>query len=343
MDLSHHSDAFWDIFIGECIRLKAPLYRRLTEGVRDDAELRAMAAQAKPGQPMANMLFAAVHYLLLRGAQHPLRSHYATLGPVEAFGDPFPLFRDFCLSHGEEISALIVSRVTNTNEVGRSALLYAGFSVLASRAEAPLHLIEIGPSAGLNMFWDLYAYRFFQDGVALRAGGEDATPVIDMEVSGGMPPLGPPPDIGVRLGLERDPVDLSLETDRDWLRALIWPDHPGRFRRLEAALAATRNVHPDIRKGDALDLIGGAMANMPRSGTLCGFHTMATYQFSREDREALDALLTIAGLRRPVWRLSMEWHEGDYPLMLTRYRDGFMEPQCLAHCDPHGRSMVWRS
>lgn len=141
MDLSDRSDVFWDIFIGECVRLKAPLYRRLTEGVRDDAELRAIAAQARPGQPMANMLFAAVHYLLLRGAQHPLRSHYATLGPAEASGDPFPLFRDFCLSHREAIGVLIAARVTNTNEVGRSALLYVGFSVLAAQAEAPFHLI----------------------------------------------------------------------------------------------------------------------------------------------------------------------------------------------------------
>lgn len=193
------------------------------------------------------------------------------------------------------------------------------------------------------MFWDGYGYRFFRDGVVSKTGVDDAKLVLDMEISGGMPPLGPPPDIGMRLGLERDPVDLSHDADRDWLRALVWPDHPARFHRLEAALAATQKMRPDIRKGDALDLIGGAMADMPRNGTLCVFHTMATYQFTRDDREALDALLTIAGLRRPVWRLSMEWEDGAYPLVLTRYRDGVTAPQRLAQCDPHGNAMVWQS
>ncbi len=43
---------------------------------------------------MANILFGAVHFLLLRGADHPLRRHYRNLngGALLEGEDPFPLF-----------------------------------------------------------------------------------------------------------------------------------------------------------------------------------------------------------------------------------------------------------
>jgi hypothetical protein len=116
----------WDFFAGESLRQRAPLYARLATGIRDDERLRALAAKARPGQPMANLILAAVHLLLLRGAQHPLRAHYRTLAPEDApppGEDPFPLFRDFCLAHEVEIAPLVAAHVTNTNEVGRSAYL----------------------------------------------------------------------------------------------------------------------------------------------------------------------------------------------------------------------------
>ena len=45
---------------------------------------------------------------------------------------------------------------------------------------------------------------------------------------------------------------------------------------------------------------------VPRGRDVCVYHTIAVYQFSREMKEALDDILTVAGLRRPVLRLSFE-------------------------------------
>src|SRR5438105_5012632 len=83
------------------------------------------AGRAKPGQPHANMILGAVHFLLLRGAEHPLKRFYATVGgTVGAEGeDPFPDFRDFIGAHRDAIARLIEARVTNTNEVARSTIL----------------------------------------------------------------------------------------------------------------------------------------------------------------------------------------------------------------------------
>jgi hypothetical protein len=346
MSPSDRATDYWDFFIAECVRQKAPLYARLAKCVRDDEKLSALGAGARPGQPIANLILGAVHFLLLRGLSHELRAHYRTLNPHDAplaTGDPSPLFRDVCLAHEDEIAAIVSSRVTNTNEVGRSAYLHAGFLRIAMEAGEPLHVIELGPSAGLNLYWDRYLYRYVRDGAVFTAGAEDGRLMLETQLIGPhTPPLGPSPRVGLRLGLERDPVDLSDPEARLWLKALVWPDHKERFLHLERALEATSSFVLDIEAGDALTLLPDALAKAPRGGALVVAHTMTTYQLSKLEREGLDNLLILASVRRPVWRLSMEWGDGIYPLKLTRYADGATNTRVLAICDPQGGMMEWR-
>jgi hypothetical protein len=150
---------YWEFFVAEARRSNAPLYEQFALGVSRNEALKQFANGVRPGQPPANILFAAVHYLL-RGADHPLRRFYPNLDDRACKSDSaavFPAFRNFVEVHREEIALLIRTRVTNTNEVGRSAVLHAGFRALAQAAGEPLHLIELGPSAGLNLIWDRYA------------------------------------------------------------------------------------------------------------------------------------------------------------------------------------------
>jgi PPOX class probable FMN-dependent enzyme len=311
----------------------------------DDPVLLAMAAKGRAGQPMANLIFAAAHYLLLRGAEHPLRSYYRTLTPDDALerGDPFLLFRDFCLTHACEIEELIATRVTNTNEVGRSAYLRAGFLAVAAKGGEPLHLIELGPSAGLNLHWHRYGYRYVRAGAVHVTGARGARFLLDTKLEGSLiPPMRENPQLGKYLGLERDPVDLSDPDARDWLKALIWADHMERLARLTQALEATAGLSLEIRKGDGLALLPDALADCPKDGALCLFHTLTTYQFDKPERQALDDILVLASLRRPIFRLSLEFSGGVYPLKLTRYADGAKAVRLLALCDPQGGTLEWR-
>jgi hypothetical protein len=337
---------YWEYFAKE-VRLAgdAPLYVCFAEGVASTPSLQEMASQVRTGQPPANVLFAAVHFLLLRGADHPLRRHYANLngGKVPEGEDPFPLFADFCETHRDELMPLIRWRVTNTNEVGRSGTLNAGFREVARVAGEPLHLIEIGPSAGINMIWDRYRVRYRRGAEEFLTDLPDAKLTLDVELRGERtPPLGPAPRVASRVGLELNPVDLSNADDRDWLRALLWPDQVGRFARLDAALEIYKDAKPRIITGNALELLPDALARVPANEPVCAYHTYVTYQFSSEMRRTFYDLLTVGGVRRKVWCLSNEGQPNhENPLTLWRYRDGTKEDRLLARTHSHGNWIEW--
>src|ERR1700712_3417550 len=316
---------YWAFFADDAKRTGSVLYSRIAAGIGKDPELKALAAHARAGQPHANLILAAVHFLLLRGADDPLTRFYPTVGGGVSADDedPFPAFKAFVLKHIDQVEPLIATRVTNTNEVGRSAVLHPGFRQIARQAAAPLSLIEIGPSAGLNLIWDKYGVRYHKDGATALAVGEDTPLVIDCELRGDEAPvLGPLPQVGGRMGLELNPVDLSNRDDRDWLRALIWPDQVSRLTRLDKAIALFARETPVIWAGDALALLPDALAAVPRGQVAVVYHTIAVYQFSTEMREVLESILTIAGLRRPVWRLSFEYDGSLYVLFPMRSAGG---------------------
>ncbi|MEJ0027047.1 MAG: DUF2332 domain-containing protein [Rhizomicrobium sp.] len=335
---------YWRFFAEDAKRTGSALYGRLAAGIGADAGLKALAARAKAGQPHANLILGAVHFLILRGAKHPLTRFYPTAGgTASAEGeDPMPDFRDFVRAHLAEIEPLIATRVTNTNEVGRSALLHPGFRAIAAQTDAPLSLIEIGPSAGLNLIWDRYGVRYGKDGRVAAAVNAEAPLVIDCALRGErVPPAGPTPRVAGRVGLELHPVDLANADDRDWLRALIWPDQVSRLARLDRAVDLFRAETPPILAGDALALLPDVLAEVPRGLAPVVYHTIAVYQFSRDMREALENMLVIAGLRRPVWRLSFEFDGALYALAAVRYADGARTETRLASCHPHGTWLEW--
>lgn len=330
----------------------SPLYARLARAIGADDALKALAGRAIPGQPRANMILGAVHFLLLRGVSHPLANFYATVGGTASARDedPFPLFADFVAQHEIAIAQLIETRVTNTNEVGRSAVLHPGFRAVAQEAGAPLNLVEIGPSAGLNQIWDRYGLRYRRDGTVVAEIGAGAPLVIEADLRGEtVPALGPAPTVARRIGLERNPVDLENADDRDWLRALVWPDNAARLARLDRAIALFRDGREavEIRRGDALENLLPALRGIPEGEPVCIFHTITLYQFSRAMKATLDDLLTVAGLRRPIWRLSYEQEDRarDFgaALVLTRYHDGTREDRRLAEAHPHGAWLRWRA
>ena len=337
---------YWKDFAFDARRLGSPLYGMLAEAVDGDENLKSLASRCRKGQPPANILFGAVHYLLLKGALHPLRDCYATLGGTKSSPELFSLFQDFVARHRDEVQRLVETKVTNTNEVGRSAVLRAGFGALAEEEEAPLHLIEIGPSAGLNMIWDRYGIRYMREGRVAAEVLSDAPLVLSCELkSDALPPVDRMPAIASRVGLELNPVNLANAEDRDWLRAVVWPDQPQRLARLDRAIGMFLDAPQEIRAGDALALLPEALAEVPDGAAACVYHTITTYQFSQQMRERLEAILAAAG--RPAWHLSFEFDGGsDYAVRLTQYDGarhdrGIAKVRKLGLAQPHGGWLAW--
>ena len=100
----------------------SPLYELMSRSVAGDMEIAALLLAAAPTQQRPNLLFAAVHDLLLSGIGHPLAAYYPSmtatpLGPEQA---AFGYVRDLCLSHRLRLTELIATRQTQTNEVSRA-------------------------------------------------------------------------------------------------------------------------------------------------------------------------------------------------------------------------------
>lgn len=333
----------------ECAVAGSPLYGVLARTVADDGDLLALAAHARPGQPPANMLLAAVRLLLRDEPCDRLAAFYPDLtaqpAPLEGAGDAF---RVFCLGHGAAIRWILETRSVNTNEIARASVLLPAFGLAAERfGAAPLHLLEIGPSAGLLLLWDRLGYRYTTaEGAERTHGAEDAPWTLSCAVRGGWPPLPKHlPTVASRLGIDVTPLDPTDAADAAWLRALVWPEQPDRLERLDRALALARRAPPPLVAGDALDVLPGRLDDLPSDGVACVYHAFAINQFSEAARQTLQEILHTAARKRPVVRIGLEWYDpGGAELHWSVYGDGARaEDVTLARCDPHGAWIAWQA
>lgn len=334
------ADRFTHFADHEC-QGKSALYEALSRGIAADADLLRLATYVREGQPAPNMIFAAAHYLLLQETTHPLAVFYPTLTPdARPPDEAFPGFRDFCLTHQEAMRELVATHMTQTNEVRRCVGLMPAFVAIEREA---LALIEIGPSAGLNLLWDRYRYRYGRR----ETGPVDAPLLLDTVVRGELTPPIPDafPAVMSRVGVDLNPIDVHDADDARWLRALIWPEHVERVRRLEQALEIARREPPQLIAGDALEHLPALMRAANPDATLVVFHSYTINQFSNAMQNQLDRQLKTMSRERDVFRVWLEWERRfrEGALYLLRYRRGRVRKRLLAVCEPHGRWVEWRA
>ena len=337
-------DAFDRFARVEAPDLDSPTYAELAAGVAEDDELLALAAHRQPGQPAPNMLFGAVQYLLLRGSGHPLAAHYPILsGPEPMRGPAFPAFRAFCLEHRDRVAELIATRRTQTQVVRRCTCLLPAFGLVYRGAAAPLALIDVGASAGLNLNFDRYAYRYLRAGSeVLRWGKAGARVELEADLRGPGTMPAPPPEIPVasREGIDLNPIDLADPDELLWLRALIWPEHVERHSQLVDAAAELRDSPIRLHRGDASRDLSHLLERVPADAALVVYSTIALYQIPAEGRRRIRAALEARSRERPVWQVALE---GAHPpsLTLTTYRNGSAETDFTARASPHGWWIEW--
>ena len=253
--------------------------------------------------------------------------------------------RAFLRRRGPEVAALMRSRRTQTNEVGRCAVL------LPALPSGPLALVEVGASAGLCLLLDRFHYELGSTHL-----GDVSSPVhLRCSIVGPVPlPVGMPRVVW-RQGLDLRPIDVHDDEASRWLLACVWPDHPERRRRLETALDLARTEPPVVRAGDLVDDLPAVLAEAPDDAQLVVFHSAVLSYVSPARRRAFAEVLAEASTRRDIVWLSNEAvgivHEVTAPeptpsdlrfvLARTRFTNRQRRGEILALSHPHGGELRW--
>ena len=321
---------------GSGMSVDSRTYAVLSRHIAKHADLLALARECRTGQPIPNLLFAAVNRIVQDTPRSALAAHYerAARGGCPASAMP-GAFAEFCAEHRARILALVESRNVQTNEVGRCSHLMPAFGIVAQAAQQPLALIDVGAGAGLNLLWDRFDYRYSNG----SAFGNGRSPVrIVCESRGPMPDVPPRfPEVAQRVGIDLEPIDLADDEQYRWLRALVWPDHGDRAALLANARRVWLHDTPRVVAGDAVAGLSELIQAAPPGAALCVFHCHVLNQFPVPARTAFSEVLRSASRQRPVYHVSSEGER----LSVTRLVDGRARVLLSVLRSAHGRWIEW--
>ena len=291
----------------------SPAYERLSLAVAGSPPVLALLEALPQPSRQPNLLFGVVRLLG---------------GPVD---DPAE-FLSYVIAHWPAIEPQIRSRVTQTNECGRCAVM---LPVLAALPQ-PLALLEVGASAGLCLYPDRYSYRYGCDELGV---GE---PVLSCEATGVALPASLP-EVVWRAGLDLNPLDVTDPEDVAWLDALIWPEHEHRRSRLRAAAKIAAADPPLLVRGDLVADLPALAAQAPAGATLVIFHSSVLYLVPEPPRQQF--VEVVRGLPGP-WLANEGPGVLTYPDLPSPPTDAAMnvlalDGRPLAWAGGHGQSAHW--
>jgi hypothetical protein len=310
----------------EC-RGYSEVYYHLALAVSEDDDVVAFIAEMPVTQP--NLFFASIQ--LLTGPDDMPR----TGSDVRAF----------LTERGREVGDVMRARRTQTNEVGRCAVL------LPALPPGPLALLEVGASAGLCLLLDRFYYEFGPTRI-----GDVCSPVhLRCTTVGSVPLPGAVPHVVWRRGLDARPIDVRDDDAIRWLLACVRPDHHERRHRLEAAIGLARASPPVVSAGDLVDDLPEVLAEAPDDAQLVVFHSAVLSYVSRDRRQAFADILARTSKRRDLVWIANE-APGVIPeltalapsptvfrflLGRTRFANGQRRDDLIALAHPHGSEVAW--
>ena len=281
-------------------------------------------------------LFGAVHYLVLSGAA------------PDALSGRFEDFVAAIAEHAPTLERRLAIHGVQTNEVQRCTFLLPALLAAARESGLPLELLELGPSAGLNLLVDRYRYRYANG----AWGASDARLELVVEEPGEPVPaalLAESLVVRRRRGIDLAPVDATSEEGYLLLRSFLWPGLEERVVRLDAAVATLRSEPrpPELVQGDYVRLLPELLAERPGDALTVVFDTFSTVYLPPDAAAELGAALAAAGEDgRPLaWLSIRRWdeqegpHEGRFELELRVWPG---PPRLAAYVDPHGNTLDWR-
>jgi hypothetical protein len=296
----------------------SPSYAEICRGIAADRPVLDLIAALPLDKRQPNLLLAAVRWLG---------------GPVSSYA----AFRAYVLAQWTDVAAVVLVRRTQTNEVGRCATLMPVLAALPG----PLALIEVGASAGLNLYPDRYQYRYGDR----PAVGPHSSVCLTVETAGPVPAIAALPTVVWRAGIDLNPLDVADADDMRWLESLVWPEQADRAARLRAAIAIARTDPALLVRGDLNDRIGELAAQAPAGATVVVFHTAVLAYVDQAGRDSFAALMA---------SLPVRWISNETPLTFPGIAASAPPPPMereltllaldgvpLAYATPHGQHLSW--
>jgi hypothetical protein len=259
--------------------------------------------------------------------------HYLVLGGEAGWDDPLD-------EHAAFLREFVATRGVQTNEVQRSWVLLPLLLRAAQRTGAEVFdLVELGPSAGLNLVWDRYRYDY----EAGEWGRPDAVLSFEGEERGPVPGalLLLEPRVRGRIGIDRAPIDVTAAEGARLLRSFVWAGQDERMRRLDQAIKAVRADPPELVQGDYVEELPEVLAAQAPDALTVVFQTASFGYIGDEGRARVREVLEQAGENRALVFISTGKPRAgdDWGLRLVYWPGG--EREFAGHADFHGSWLSW--
>lgn len=241
------------------------------------------------------------------------------------------------VDNAEPIAIECGRRSVQTNEPLRCATLLPALSLI----DGPIALIEVGASAGLCLYPDLYSYRYRRGSevIAVDPPAGPSTVVLTSELSGS--PALRVPEIVWRAGIDLNPLDARDADDRAWLAGLVWPGEEGRRERIVGALDIAAADPPLLVAGDGAAALPALAARAPRDATLVVTTPGVLAHVPRAHRGAVIDAARAAG--RWITLDAPALHDG-WTRRVDAARGGFslaLDGDVVGEVDPLGAWVAW--
>jgi hypothetical protein len=323
---------------------RSPLYIRLMRAAADDIDAGGVVPRlfegisTPPGSVPQLRLMGALHHVVLSGRAPSLAAFYPSAGGDRPADEAWPVAEAVMEERFDQVRERL-HRTVQTNEPGRSAVLFAGLLWLTDRHRRPIRLLEVGASAGLNLLADRYSYAV--DG---RELGDPDSPLRFVD------PWMPPPPIDLqgtaaalrivaRAGCDPSPLDPTHADDQLTLLSYIWPDELHRIERMRAALSVAERAPIPIAASRGSEWLPDALGTAGDGELTVVWHSVTRQYVEPEEWAAIERALD----EHPkVVRLSMEPTSSRDARMQLTVHDPAGAPEIrLAVCDDHGLPIRW--
>lgn len=295
--------------------------------------------RSRVGDMVPLRILGAAHRLVLERKAPVLALFFPTVGGVVPQDGRsrqmcFEAFVAVLDEHRDRLPELLIGP-PQTNEIARAAALVGVLHMVSAQWDLPIRLHELGTSAGLHLR---------ADHMRITGSGHDVGPVdspvqlqdawIDMDATLARP------NVIERVGVDRDPIDVTTPEGRLHLTSFVWPDQLDRYERLRGAWNLVDAVPVDLKSGDVIDHVRSL--RLREGSALVVWHSSVWMYLSEAQRAEFDTLIAglalTASANSPLIEVSREFRQSrvgsSFPVVIRSW-------PMLSHIDaPAGESVV---